>query len=212
MLFDQGSISCTSQAPVVAAPPVSAAATQAAPAASSSATATSAPTSSVPVSAATSLPSSVQGVSAVITPAAKNPRRIVGQVYQAAQPSVPQSVGSSSQGLTHSSSTAPALSSGAAVRPQTATTQSSGVLAVPLKSSVSNMQNQAAPKLEQKATEPVKPAGQPIISSPSQPPQQQQQQQQQVSQPLLPLPPAQQKHQPTMQVSLTPTLKLYIAI
>ena len=99
----------------------------------------------------------------MITHVAKNLRRIVGHVYQVVQPSVPQYVGSSSQGLTHNSSTTPALSSSAAVRPPTTTTQSSRVFVVPLKSSVSSMQNQAIPKLEQKASDPVKPAGQPII-------------------------------------------------
>ena len=143
-------------------PSSSAATTQATLAASSSAPTTSAPTSSVLVSASTSLPSSVQGVSAVITHIAKNLCRIVGHVYQAVQPYVPQYVGSSSQGLAHNSSTTPALSSSAAMRPPTTVTQSSGVFVVPLKSSVSNMQNQVAPKLEHKASDPVKPAGQPI--------------------------------------------------
>ncbi|CAK9275077.1 unnamed protein product [Sphagnum jensenii] len=94
-----------SQAPVLTATAMSLVGTTAAPS-------TSAPVLSVPLSAATSLPSSLQGgVSAVITPAAKNPRRIVGSVYQSAQPLPQHTMGNSSTqspGMTSLPSTAAA--------------------------------------------------------------------------------------------------------
>ncbi|CAM6047474.1 unnamed protein product [Sphagnum compactum] len=94
-----------SQAPVLSATAMSLVGTTAAPS-------TSAPVLSVPLSAATSLPSSLQGgVSAVITPAAKNPRRIVGSVYQSAQPLPQHTMGNSSTqapGMTSLPSTAAA--------------------------------------------------------------------------------------------------------
>jgi protein LSM14 len=169
-----------SQAPVLSATAMSLVGTTAAPS-------TSAPVLSVPLSAATSLPSSLQGgVSAVITPAAKNPRRIVGSVYQSAQPLPQHTMGNSSTqspGMTSLPSTA------AAVKSQTATTQLPGVLAAPSKAPSSTSQ-QAPLMSEQKSDEPVKLADQSLTSA-AQPPQQQQ-----VTQPLLPLPPSQQKQPP----------------
>ncbi|CAK9229438.1 unnamed protein product [Sphagnum troendelagicum] len=169
-----------SQAPVLTATAMSLVGTTAAPS-------TSAPVLTVPLSAATNLPSSLQGgVSAVITPAAKNPRRIVGSVYQSAQPLPQHTMGNSSTqspGMTSLPSTA------AAVKSQTATTQLPGVLAAPSKAPSST--SQQAPLIsEPKSDEPVKLADQSLTSA-AQPPQQQQ-----VTQPLLPLPPSQQKQLP----------------
>jgi hypothetical protein len=83
-------------------------------------------------------------------------------------------------------------STAAAVKSQTATTQLPGVLAAPSKAPSSTSQ-QAPLMSEQKSDEPVKLADQSLTSA-AQPPQQQQ-----VTQPLLPLPPSQQK-QPPFQV------------
>ncbi|KAH8952035.1 hypothetical protein BDL97_09G063200 [Sphagnum fallax] len=147
----------------------------------------SAPVLSVPLSPATSLPSSLQGgVSAVITPAAKNPRRMLGLAYQSAQPSAQQTVENSS---TQSPLMTGVPSAVASVQSHTATTQLTGVLAAPSKAHPSSSQ-QAPVKLEQKSDEPAKLAGQSITST-AEPPQQQQ-----VTQPLLPLPQSQQKQPP----------------
>ncbi|CAK9872286.1 unnamed protein product [Sphagnum jensenii] len=143
----------------------------------------------VPVSAPTSVTSSIQGgVSAVITPTAKNPRRVVG-IYQSAHPSVQQAERISSQGPTLSLPSSDALSTADATLSQTATTQLPRVLGPPMKAQVSNSQ----PPLtaDQSGSEPAKLASQSIESTPAQPPQQQQ-----VTQPLLPLPSSQHKHQP----------------
>jgi protein LSM14 len=150
----------------------------------------SAPVLSVPLSPATSLPSSLQGgVSAVITPAAKNPRRMLGLAYQSAQPSAQQTVENSSPQSPLMTGVPSAVAS---VQSHTATTQLTGVLAAPSKAHPSSSQ-QAPVKLEQKSDEPAKLAGQSITST-AEPPQQQQ-----VTQPLLPLPQSQQK-QPPLQV------------
>ncbi|KAH9573204.1 hypothetical protein CY35_02G193700 [Sphagnum magellanicum] len=146
----------------------------------------------VPVSAPTSVTSSIQGgVSAVITPTAKNPRRVVG-IYQSAHPSVQQAERGSSQGPTLSLPSSDALSTADATLSQTATTQLPRVLGPPMKAQVSNSQ----PPLtaDQSGSEPAKLASQSIESTPAQPPQQQQ-----VTQPLLPLPSSQHKHQPPQQ-------------
>ncbi len=143
----------------------------------------------VPVSAPTSVTSSIQGgVSAVITPTAKNPRRVVG-IYQSAHPSVQQAERGSSQGPTLSLPSSDALSTADATLSQAATTQLPRVLGPPMKAQVSNSQ----PPLtaDQSGSEPAKLASQSIESTPAQPPQQQQ-----VTQPLLPLPSSQHKHQP----------------
>ncbi|KAH9552175.1 hypothetical protein CY35_09G050300 [Sphagnum magellanicum] len=149
----------------------------------------SAPVLSVPLSPATSLPSSLQGgVSAVITPAAKNPRRMLGLAYQSAQPSAQQTVENSSPQSPLMTGVPSAVAS---VQSHTATTQLTGVLAAPSQAHPSSSQ-QAPVKLEQKSDEPAKLAGQSITST-AEPPQQQQ-----VTQPLLPLPQSQQK-QPLLQ-------------
>ncbi|CAM6036920.1 unnamed protein product [Sphagnum compactum] len=147
----------------------------------------SAPVLSVPLLTATSLPSSLQGgVSAVITPAAKNPCRMLGLAYQSAQPSAQQTVENASPQSPLMTGVPSAVAS---VQSHTATTQITGVLAAPSKAHPSSSQ-QAPVKLEQKSDEPAKLAGQSITST-AEPPQQQQ-----VTQPLLPLPQSQQKQPP----------------
>ncbi|CAK9856256.1 unnamed protein product [Sphagnum jensenii] len=95
----------------------------------------------------------------------------------------PTTTVAASPGMTSLPSTA------AAVKSQTATTQLPGVLAAPSKAPSST--SQQAPLIsEQKSDEPVKLADQSLTSA-AQPPQQQQ-----VTQPLLPLPPSQQKQLP----------------
>ncbi|KAG6551972.1 hypothetical protein Mapa_006277 [Marchantia paleacea] len=135
---------------------------------------TSAPSSVAPNVPSTIAPSAVQGVSAVITPAAKNPRRVVGPV----QPSPPQSQSSgASFGTTSTATSASSTSASAtlAQRSQSATQSLPGMLSsAPGKIAVTNPLKQ-----DQKSAEPAK--SQPIISTPGQPPQQQ-------TQPLLPLP------------------------
>jgi hypothetical protein len=158
----------------------------------------SAPVLSVPLSPATSLPSSLQGgVSAVITPAAKNPRRMLGLAYQSAQPSAQQTVENSSPQSPLMTGVPSAVAS---VQSHTATTQLTGVFAATSKAHPSSSQ-QAPVKLEQKSDEPAKLAGQSITST-AEPPQQQQ-----VTQPLLPLPQSQQK-QPVLQVFKNLLLRL----
>jgi hypothetical protein len=102
---------------------------------------------------------------------------------------VQQAERGSSQGPTLSLPSSDALSTADATLSQAATTQLPRVLGPPMKTQVSNSQ----PPLtaDQSGSEPAKLASQSIESTPAQPPQQQQ-----VTQPLLPLPSSQHKHQP----------------
>ncbi|KAL3679747.1 hypothetical protein R1sor_022703 [Riccia sorocarpa] len=153
-------------------------------AASSTSVSASAPVSaptSVPSSAPASVaPSAVQGVSAVITPAAKNPRRVVGTI----QPSPPQPQSSGAAvGNTTSTASASTTSTTATVtqRSQPTTQALQGTLSsAPGKNAGTN-----AVKQEQKAAEPAK--SQAVTSTTGQAPQQQ-------TQPLLPLPTSSAPH------------------
>ncbi|XP_024383387.1 protein decapping 5 isoform X2 [Physcomitrium patens] len=183
----------TAPASTAVKPTESAMSTVAAPVASSIGTTVSASASGVPISAASSLPFSMQGVSAMITPVAKNPRRIVGSVSQV--PSQ-QAVGSFSQGLsTQSTSSAPTLSSEYLITPQIETAQSSESVASAAKPGPTIAQSQVAPKLEQKTAELAHVAITPVVQTSSQTATSQAQ----VSQPLLPLPTGEQKQQATAQ-------------
>lgn len=174
-MYVQASTVMSSTAPTVT--------TAVTPLASSAGTAASASPSAVSVSAP------MQGVSVVITPVAKNPRRPVANVTQVPQaPS--QTVGSSSNG-SQSTSSATVVSSGSMVRPQSEAMQSSGIVATAAKSGAVVAQSQAPPKVRQKPADQENAARAPIVqtSSLAAPAQEQ------VSQPLLPLPPADQKQQ-----------------
>jgi len=132
----------------------------------------------------------IQGVSAVITPMRSDPRRSIGMMSQGAQASLALDEGSSSQGLRMQS-----ISSGL-IRPQSEAAQSSGMLGTSTKAGVAAAQQQAPPKVEQKAVEPAKVATSAMMqtSSPVQ---------EHVSQPLLPLPSTEQTQQATAQVRTT---------
>lgn len=206
MCYKRG-LSVFLQASTAVSAPVSAVTTAATPVASSVGTTASAPAPGVPVSVASSLASSMQGVSAVITPVAKNPRRIAGSVPPASQPPSVHAVGSPSQGLhTPGVSTAPVVSSGASIRPQSEAAQSSGTVAVAAKSGATVPQNQAPPKAEQKPAEPANVARLPVTQTSSQAAPSQEQ----VSQPLLPLPSAEQKLQGMAQVLIISTFSVHI--
>lgn len=171
-------------------PTVSSVSTTTTPAALSSGTPASASASEVPISATSSLPLSLQGVSAVITPVAKNPRRIVGNLSQTPQISSSQTVGSSSQG-SQSTSSAPSVSSGSLISPQNEAAQTSGIVATAAKRGTTVPQSQLVPDVELKPAEPanVERASSVQTSSQAAPPQEQ------LSQPLLPLPSVEQKQQ-----------------
>ncbi|XP_024383058.1 protein decapping 5 isoform X1 [Physcomitrium patens] len=171
-------------------PTVSSVSTTTTPAALSSGTPASASASEVPISATFSLPLSLQGVSAVITPVAKNPRRIVGNLSQTPQISSSQTVGSSSQG-SQSTSSAPSVSSGSLISPQNEAAQTSGIVATAAKRGTTVPQSQLVPDVELKPAEPanVERASSVQTSSQAAPPQEQ------LSQPLLPLPSVEQKQQ-----------------
>lgn len=180
-MYVQASTVMSSTAPTVT--------TAVTPLASSAGTAASASPSAVSVSAPPSLSAPMQGVSVVITPVAKNPRRPVANVTQVPQaPS--QTVGSSSNG-SQSTSSATVVSSGSMVIPQSEAMQSSGIVATAAKSGAVVAQSQAPPKVRQKPADQENAARAPIVqtSSLAAPAQEQ------VSQPLLPLPPADQKQQ-----------------
>ena len=176
--------------------------TAASPVASSMGTTGSGSGLGVPVSAASSLPSSIQGVSAVITPMRVDPRRSLGLVSQAPAASSVQGGGSSSQGLhTHSISGAGGASSGGSIRPQGEAAQLSGAAGTNTSTNTKSVapvaQEPAAAKVEQKAVEPVNAARSVVVPGPSQGAPVQEQ----ASQPLLPLPSAEQTQQGTAQVS-----------
>ncbi|KAG0613448.1 hypothetical protein M758_6G103300 [Ceratodon purpureus] len=174
-------------------PPQSTQNTAASPVATSIGTSASGSGLGVPVSAASSLPSSMQGVSAVITPMRGDPRRGVGLVSQV--PPV-QGGGSSSQGPhIQSIPNAASVSSGGLIRPQGEAAQSSGTAGTKTKSGVAGAQEQAAAKVEQKAVEPANAARSGVVLASSQGAPAQEQ----ASQPLLPLPSAEQTQQGTAQ-------------
>lgn len=178
------------------------------PVASSVGTTASAPASGVPVSVASSLASTMQGVSAVITPVAKNPRRIAGSVPPASQP---PAVGSPSQGLhTPSVPSAPVVSSGALLRPQSEAAQSSGTVATATKSGATTVpQNQASSKVvEQKLVESGNAARLPVTQTSAQAAPSQEQ----LSHPLLPLPSAEQKQQGVAQVRIISTSSVHMIL
>ncbi|KAG0569622.1 hypothetical protein KC19_6G103100 [Ceratodon purpureus] len=175
-----------------AVPTLSTQSTTASPMASSIGATASGPGLGVPVSAASSLPTSIQGVSAVITPMRGDPRRGVGMVSQAPPVSSGQSGASSSQGLhTHSIPSAVGVSSGGLIRPQGEAAQSSGAAGTNSKSGAPSAQEQVAAKVEQKAVEPSNAARSGMLQTSSQVTPAQEQ----ASQPLLPLPSAEQTQQ-----------------
>lgn len=170
---------------------VSAVSSSASPAASSIGTTA---LSGAPVSASSSLPTSIQGVSAVITPMRSDSRRSAGMASQGPQVGSAVDGGSSSQGLRTQN-----MSSGLIRAPREAA-QSSGIVGPNARAGVGAAQQQAPPKVEQKAVEPANVASSAMMQTPSQGAPAQEQ----VSQPLLPLPSAEQKpQQPMAQVSST---------
>ncbi|KAL2613293.1 hypothetical protein R1flu_024985 [Riccia fluitans] len=140
------------------------------PVVSASVSAPSSVPSSIPASVA---PPAVQGVSAVITPAAKNPRRVVGPIQPS--PPQPQSSGAAAGTTTATTSASTASTATVAQRSQTTTQSLPGMLSsAPGKNAGTNPLKQ-----EQKAAEPAK--SQSVTSTTGQIAQQQ-------TQPLLPLP------------------------
>lgn len=129
----------------------------------------------------------------MITPMRSDPRRSVGMVSQGPQAS---SVGSLSQGLRSQS-----VSSGV-IRPQSEAAQSSGMVGTSAKAGVAAAQQQAPPKVEQKAVEPVNVATSAMMQTLSQ----EAPAQEQVIQPLLPLPSAEK----TQQVPTTSLSSVYV--
>ena len=178
-------------------PTVSSQSTAASPVTTSIVTTASGPGLGVPVSAASSLPSSIQGVSAVITPMRGDPRRGMGLVLQAPSASSVQSGASSSQGLhTQSIPSAADVSSGSLIRPQGEAIQSSGTAVINTKSVAAGASEQVVSKVEQKSVEPANLARAGMVQALSQGAPAQEQ----LNQPLLPLPLAEQMQQGTTQV------------
>lgn len=181
------------QASNVASSSVPAVSSSASPAASSIGTTA---LSGAPVSAASSLPTSIQGVSAVITPMRSDSRRSAGMVSQGPQVTSALDGGSSSQGMRTQN-----ISSGL-IRPPREAAQTSGIVGPNARAGVASAQQQAPPKVEQKAMEPANASSSAMMQIPSQGAHAQEQ----VSQPLLPLPSAEQK--PEQSMAQVPTTSL----
>jgi hypothetical protein len=151
----------------------------------------------VSVLTATSLPSLIQGVSAVITPMRGDPRCGVIMVSQTPPVSSVQGGGSSSQGLHRQSiPSAAGVSSGGLIRPQGEVAQSSGTAGTNTKSGAAGAQELAAAKVEQKLVEPPNAPTSGVVQASSQGAPAQKQ----ACQPLLPLPSAEQTQQGVAQV------------